>query len=923
MAYVAFDGELDPPEAGTFVPFTGELDAAPNVVAFDGELDPTAPPMTTARRGSTMGALRKYDEAVIHGADVARNAQTAGMDPRDLRAERAARVRPQVTREENLIDSTTGERRPEMVEVTETGAPDPSIRLNKTDIPARTAGSVAQDVASSTLNILPTALKGGADIARLLTGDTVGADTSKFIGEHKAALSERGRLQAAKFSQDMVDNQVSVWAALSENPGALADMGIETIGSMVLPIGAAAGAIKVAGGIKGWQALPAAERAARLSAVATKTGIGTVVLQNASETFTQLRDDPDLQVGLADAYKGAGVSGAVALVAGVMTRGGLEGIVARKMAGKTGVGGLAGRVAHGGTVEWLQEGAESAGNYMGEQIGKGQPIDLTSPAALKQMAVGATLGLALGSAGGAMAGGRAPVPGSAQSKPEINAANIAPINDSGDVVAAPVSDVAGLADVGLAETRTAASATTSDEAANLPITPVAYQDGPNQGAFAPRPAAPMVPSETLVPVTQGVPDAAPIATQEAINEDRAPEMRENVVPESGTNVPNVGTSNEGAADAAGDFAGDEAPYLRPDPRSLEAMREDVRKMRDKIVGTNADGQPVIDTAPYLRTPDGKFSAPPVESIQQEQGDVPAADSGTVVPNGRSTGSESGEPGRGSGPTGASGSGAAQSAAATINGADAAAPADGVAAVSPVPPADGADQALTFKEQFVARKAKREALSKRVTELFERDNIVEARRTTDDSYRIALTKEVRPGGTEFRVTSFDNNEPTGHREYNTIDDALTEFSSGNMEIVESAQVLENPTPDALKEREQSKIAAEKERMAAKAKADREEATERAAKETQQQADKTVDDFALGQDADQQLEGKGLFDGASAESAVDAEVLPGLDLEALAGRDIEIDVEVTDGTTSKLRMDAAAAVRDIRARLKAARQLQGCL
>lgn len=49
-----------------------------------------------------------------------------------------------------------------------------------------------------------------------------------------------------------------------------------------------------------------------------------------------------------------------------------------------------------------------------------------------------------------------------------------------------------------------------------------------------------------------------------------------------------------------------------------------------------------------------------------------------------------------------------------------------------------------------------------------------------------------------------------------------------------------------------------------------------------------------------------------------------LTALQGRSIELDVELGNtGRTGKIRMDAAEAVRDVRQRVSAARQLQGCL
>ena len=64
-------------------------------------------------------------------------------------------------------------------------------RVTDKDIPGMTPGSVARDAAAGVMQIVPTALKGVGDLARLATGDTVGKGLSEFAEETNKAVQQR------------------------------------------------------------------------------------------------------------------------------------------------------------------------------------------------------------------------------------------------------------------------------------------------------------------------------------------------------------------------------------------------------------------------------------------------------------------------------------------------------------------------------------------------------------------------------------------------------------------------------------------------------------------------------------------------------------------------------------------------------------
>jgi len=254
-----------------------------------------------------------------------------------------------------------------------------------------------RDVVAAALKIGPTAVKGVADIGRLTTGDTVGVDTSNAMKRGMDAIdqvigSNALNAQKANINQALQDPNVGITdipGVILNNPRAAADTAVSAVGSMFLPTGAAVGATK---------ALPTIAKVfPRLAgmapgAVATGATVGTSALQNASETFTGTTDQ-----SLPDRYKGAAISGAASLVLGKILDGGVEGVIARRMAGESGVRGalnIANSAAKTGAKEFLQEGGEESANYIGQQIATSQPIDLNAMG--KQGVYGGIVGLGVG-----------------------------------------------------------------------------------------------------------------------------------------------------------------------------------------------------------------------------------------------------------------------------------------------------------------------------------------------------------------------------------------------------------------------------------------------------------------------------------------------------------------------------------------------
>ncbi len=256
-----------------------------------------------------------------------------------------------------------------------------------------------RDITSAVLKIGPTAVKGVADLGRLTTGDRIGVDTSNAMKRGMESFdeliaSDAMRAQKANINQALQDKNVGISdlpGVVVSNPRAAGDAAISTIGSMFLPTGAAVGATKLLPAAA--QALP---RLATLTpgAVATGASIVTGAGQNAAETFVDTEGQ-----GMADRYKGAGISGAASLVLGKLLGGGAEGVVARRLAGETGVRGalnMGKSAVQTGGKEFLQESGEESSNYIGKQVAKDEAIDPNTMG--KQGLYGGMIGLGVGGA---------------------------------------------------------------------------------------------------------------------------------------------------------------------------------------------------------------------------------------------------------------------------------------------------------------------------------------------------------------------------------------------------------------------------------------------------------------------------------------------------------------------------------------------
>lgn len=263
-------------------------------------------------------------------------------------------------------------------------------------VPDMSVGSIAQDIASGALQIGPTAFKGAANIARLITGDRVGKDTSEAMERGMGSIrdmvgSDRAAAQRANFQADMADDDVGIGETLARNKGALADQLLPIIGSMFLPVGVAGAAGKLATAGKAAQGMNAAALAARVAAVQKVAGIGTVAAQNAADTFAELLEKG---VPMEDAYVGAGITVPFSVVAGVVTGGGAEGAITRALTGATAARAGIKQAGKAMAQEGGQEMGEEAGQIVGEAVGTGTAPSATSAA--KQMAVAGTLGAVMG-----------------------------------------------------------------------------------------------------------------------------------------------------------------------------------------------------------------------------------------------------------------------------------------------------------------------------------------------------------------------------------------------------------------------------------------------------------------------------------------------------------------------------------------------
>jgi hypothetical protein len=254
-----------------------------------------------------------------------------------------------------------------------------------------------RDVAAMALKIGPTAVKGAADLGRLVSADRIGVDTSNAMKRGMEAIdqvigSDALQAQKANVNQALQDPNVSIGqlpGVVLQNPRAAVDTAVSTVGSMALPTGAAVGATKMLPTLaKLFPKLATVTPGAAATGASVVTGAG----QNAADTFAGTEGQ-----SMGDRYTGAGISGAASLILGKLMGGGAEGVVARRMAGETGARGaveIAKSAAKTGGKEFIQEGGEESSNYVGQQVAKHEAIDPQAMA--KQGLYGGMVGLGVG-----------------------------------------------------------------------------------------------------------------------------------------------------------------------------------------------------------------------------------------------------------------------------------------------------------------------------------------------------------------------------------------------------------------------------------------------------------------------------------------------------------------------------------------------
>lgn len=283
------------------------------------------------------------------------------------------------------------------------------------DWDAENAGFLSgiKDIGASVVASLPATAQGIVDVGRMVTGDPVWMENlSEWVGNKteslkNATLSDAALAQQRRIQRGLNDpafKASDLHQLLSDNPLGALTMAGESVGTMVVPIGAGGAAAR---GVSWASQLAKAGRGGNVAriiggvnpTVAATVGANTGnAALNAADTFTSHEMDGK---PMSDRYTGAGVSGLVSLAAGKLTGGGAEGIVARRLAQDIGknaannaVARVLGQVAIGGAKEGLQEGIEESGNVLGEHVGASTPVDLNQDA--KRVGLSAALGALIG-----------------------------------------------------------------------------------------------------------------------------------------------------------------------------------------------------------------------------------------------------------------------------------------------------------------------------------------------------------------------------------------------------------------------------------------------------------------------------------------------------------------------------------------------
>lgn len=282
-----------------------------------------------------------------------------------------------------------------------------------------------KDLGVSAAAAVPQAVKTVPDILRMAVGDAQVMNPitgemedspykklSELLGGLSDWISEKGhsdstqaqRRNVARFMEDDKKSWKDLPEVLAQNPMGAGTLGVESILSMLVPAGAGAAAAKGAGAMG-----KALKMAVSPEKAMTAGVIGGNTLMNAADTFDATADQP-----LEDRYKGAGVSAAASILASALTGGAAEKTLASLISGQVAKNAAAGgsaaalkelgkQIVKGAAKEGLQETGEEAGNSIGEDVARGQDIDLQK--AGRRGAFGGVLGAAMGGGVGGLNAG--------------------------------------------------------------------------------------------------------------------------------------------------------------------------------------------------------------------------------------------------------------------------------------------------------------------------------------------------------------------------------------------------------------------------------------------------------------------------------------------------------------------------------------
>ena len=259
----------------------------------------------------------------------------------------------------------------------------------------RSPTDVAKDVYTAYLKIAPTAIQSAAQLSSMLTNFAsggainIGGDTSEAMKNlmefaDKKHGSDQMQIDRAGLNELLTNRDstsTDLLDYLSDKPMLMADMGITTVGSMFLPIGA----------VKFASLLSKVPLSARTVNVVENLANSAM---NAGDTYEQTEGDVGNK-GLAAAIAGIGT-----FAIGKATGGGTEGMIARRMAGVGGhtEDGLLKTVGKAMGKESLQEGVENTAQSVGQDLGEGKAPDLNN--ALKQATLGAVVAPLVAGPGG-------------------------------------------------------------------------------------------------------------------------------------------------------------------------------------------------------------------------------------------------------------------------------------------------------------------------------------------------------------------------------------------------------------------------------------------------------------------------------------------------------------------------------------------